>query len=412
MAKQPKRPDLTHCAVTYGTHPKAPWRVTYDGEKDGKRARLVKTFSNEEKAWTFAVERDQEISNHGARYGDIPNELRRAYDSYRDVSAELRELGAEVPSLESILNSAVTDLRSRLLQKSVADGVEEFLGYKKTRVKIRQFLNLTDQLKRFTDSFQGASFASITTAQIDAWLQGLRNCRPGQGAQPQPLSALSRNHYRAAAHAVFEYATDPTRAWCPRNPVAALEPEDVEDAEPEAYSPEDSRTIMLAALNHKPDLIPVLALGFFGGCRISEAVEIDLGKLRRDTAEFRVNADRKTGARAVPFLDSCKAWLFAQPRRKGKAWLGGNDARRNLHDQMQKLLKLAKVTPIKNGARHSYISYRCADTRDIPRVADEVGNSVGVISKCYRALVSAADAEVFFAIRPETAEEKIVAFSA
>jgi len=409
MAKQPKRPDLAHCKVTSTNHPKAPYRVLYDGETDGKRVRLIKSFANEERAWEFAQERDTEIKNHGVRYGDVPNELRRAYDFYRDIAADIRGQGAEVPTLESIISAAAADLRARLLQKSLAEGVEEFLAYKETRVKERQKLNLTDHLKRFADSFPGASFASISTPMVESWLSGLRSRRnPKKLAIPLPLSPLSRNHYRATVHTLFEFASDPARAWCPRNPVSAIEPETVEDSEPKAYTPEDACQILQTALDHKPSLVPVLALGFFSGLRISEAVEVNLARLAPDTPEFRVNADRKTGARVVPFLASCKAWLFAQPRRKGLAWIGGNKTRRTLVDEVSELLTLAKVEQIFNGARHSFISYRCASTRNIPQVADEVGNSVGVVNKHYRSLVSAADAKKFFAIRPATPADNVV----
>ena len=401
MKKQTKEPVYTHCKVTSTTHPKAPWRVTYDAEENGKRVRLRKTFTDGAKAHLFAEERDAEIKNHGVRYGDIPNELRRAYDFYRDVAADLRGQGSEVPTLENIISAAAADLRSRLLQKSLADGVEEFLAYKKTRVKVRQHLNLTDHLKRFSDGFPGASFASVSTQAIESWLSGLRSRHnPKSLAAPLPLSPLSRNHYRATVHALFEHASDPARAWCPRNPVSAIGRETVTGGEPEAYTPQDSAKIMQAALDNDRDLVPVLALGFFAGLRISEAAEINLAKLTKTTAEFRVNADRKTGGRAVPLSDACKAWLAAQPRRDGLAWIGGNDKRRTLHDRLSDLLSLAGVKPIKNGGRHSYISYRCAQTRDIAAVADEVGNSVGMIKKHYRAVVEKSASKMYFATRP------------
>jgi hypothetical protein len=68
---------------------------------------------------------------------------------------------------------------------------------------------------------------------------------------------------------------------------------------------------------------------------------------------------------------------------------------------MRAILTAAKVTGIYDGARHSFISYRTAETRDVARVADECGNSVGIIKRHYRELVTTAAAKGFFAIRPE-----------
>jgi DNA-binding NarL/FixJ family response regulator len=79
---------------------------------------------------------------------------------------------------------------------------------------------------------------------------------------------------------------------------------------------------------------------------------------------------------------------------------------------MQSLFTLAQVDQIDNGARHSFISYRCAEGKDTSRVADECGNSVGTIKAHYRQLVTAAAAAKYFAIRPEAAAENVTGIEA
>ena len=410
MAKQPKRPKLTHAKVTSTTHPKAPWRVTYDAEQDGKPVRLRKTFAKEEAAWSFAESKDLEISNHGIRFGDIPAEVRRAYDYFRDQSAELAGIGAEVPRFEDLISTALAVIRRKHNQAEenqipVAEVVAEFLAYKKTRVKSGQLANLTDQLKRFAMDYGTSPVSSITTAQVEKWLSSLRSLRnPGKLAKTPFLSPLSRNHYRATLHALFGYASTPARALCPINPVSNLEPEQVPTSEPEAYSPGNAAKIMQAALDHKPELIPSLALGFFAGLRVSEAEAFELSKLTPETEEFRVNSN-KTGGRVVPFTDACKAWIFLQPRRTGKGW---QKSSRTKVDEITELFTLAKVEQINNGVRHSFISYQCAKTGDVAQVADDVGNSPGTIKNHYRAIVTKADATKYFAIRPTVSQGKVL----
>ncbi len=408
MAKQPKRPTLIHAKVGFSNHPKSPWRVSYDAEQDGKRRRLRKNFASEDRAWIFAEERDLEIRNHGIRYGDIPPEVRRAFDFFRDESAELLAMGAEVPRFEELVSRSLAEIRDRLKLATesdihIAEAVVEFLAYKKSRVKARQLANLTDQLKRFATDYGDKPISTVTASQVEKWLSSLRSRRnPDKLPEAPFLSPLSRNHYRATLHGFFEYASSPARGLCSRNPVSDLEPEQVVTGEPEAYTPEDAALIMQAALDHKPDLVPVLALGMFAGLRVSEAVEIDLGKIKSDVEEFRVTG--KTGPRLAPLTDSCKAWLFAQERRKGKAW---PQSPRTLVNEMQALFTLAKVEQIDNGARHSFISYRCAEGKDTARVADECGNSVGTIKAHYRQLVTAAAATKYFAIRPPAQAENV-----
>jgi integrase len=403
MAKPKKRPVLTHVKVKQTSQERAPFRVWYAVEDDGgKRRRVFKSFADEEAAWIFAEEKDREISNHGVRFGDIPPEVRRAFDFFRDESATLAAIGVEVPRFEDLVSASLAEIRRSHQEQSensvtVAEGIAEFIGYKQTRVKARQLADLKDRLKRFAQAFGNRPFPSITTAEIEAWLSSLRSRRNPDKLPVTPLLApLSRNHYRASLHALFAYGAAPARSWCPRNPVADLEPETVETGEPEAYAPEDTARIMQAAADGKPELVPVLALGLFAGLRVSEALVVDLGKLDHNADEFRVTG--KTGPRLAPFTPACKAWLAAIPRRKGKAWL---QSPRTLVDEMQALFALAGVDQIDNGARHSFISYRCAESRDSASVADECGNSVQTIKSHYRKLVTAEAAKRFFAIRPE-----------
>jgi len=409
MAKKAKRPELTHCKVSQTNHPRARWRVFFTTEEDGKRKRVFKSFATEEKAWSFAEKKDLDISNHGVRFGDIPAEVRRAFDYFRDESAVLRGIGAEVPRFEDLVSTALADIRARHHESAVAalpvaEAVEKFIDYKRSRVGPRQLNDLKDRLKRFAIEHGDKSMPSITTTLVESWLGNLRSLRnPGKNARPALLAPLTRNHYRATLHALFEHASAPARGWCPRNVVSELEPELVASDEPEAYSPEDAGKIMQAALDHKPQLVPLLALGFFAGLRVSEAEAFDLGKLDMEADGFRVGHDRKTGARIAPFTPACKEWILSQPRRKGRAWL---KCSRSLVDEVSALIALAGVEQIDNGARHSFISYRCAETRDIAAVADECGNSVGTIKKHYRHIVTAAEASKYFAIRPETEGEK------
>ena len=77
----------------------------------------------------------------------------------------------------------------------------------------------------------------------------------------------------------------------------------------------------------------------------------------------------------------------------------------------------------KNALRHSFISYRVAETQDVAQVALEAGNSPQIIFQHYRELVRLKEAKRWFAITPETVKEirakaerekaaKIVAFPA
>ncbi len=56
----------------------------------------------------------------------------------------------------------------------------------------------------------------------------------------------------------------------------------------------------------------------------------------------------------------------------------------------------------KNALRHSFISYRVAETQDVPQVALEAGNSPQIIFQHYRELVRPKEAKAWFAIDPDS----------
>ncbi|MEI6607644.1 MAG: hypothetical protein WCP35_20245 [Verrucomicrobiota bacterium] len=266
MAKQPKRPVLTKCKVSPIANPRSPWRVWFSVEQGGKPKRVFKAFADENAAWLFAEGKELEITNHGVRHGDITPEARRAFDHYRDESATLREMGANVPSFEVLVMDALVGIRDRMElaeqnRITVADAVGLFLSYKKSRVKVRQLANVRDHLGRFSRNYGDKVMAAITTSDVDQWLSSLRSLRnPGNLKEHPPLGPLSRNHYRATLRAFWAHGEAPARGWVDRNVVADLEPEVVPESDPEAYSPEDTEAIMQAALDHKPELLMKLEI--------------------------------------------------------------------------------------------------------------------------------------------------------
>jgi integrase len=366
-------------------------------------------FASEDRAWLFAQERELEIRNHGLRYGDIPAEVRRAYDFYRDQAAELAAMGADVPLFEDLVASSITDIRERLrraeeLHTSVADAVEAFVRYQKTRVGARHYNGLKEQLKRFAKDFGDRPISSITPDELEGWLAGLEALKNPLRLSPPPLvTPVTRNKYRTRLHSLFGYASAKGRSWCPANPLAGTSYEKEHSAAPEAYTVADSILLLNAAAVHHPELIPIMALGFFAGLRPCEADVFDIAALTPETTEFRVNST-KTGPRSVPFNATCKAWLFSQPRRQGPAWIGKTGPK---DKTLIALHALAKVERIHDGLRHSYISYRCAETRDVARVADEAGNSPNTIKKHYREIVTGEAATRYFAIRPPAKAENV-----
>jgi integrase len=363
-------------------------------EIDGKSVRKRRMFSTEQKAYDFATDHERDVADHGIRFGSITTEARRAFDFYRDARAEEIDL----PSFETLVMDAVASFRQahadRQRQRmTVAEAVAVFLSYKGSRVGKRYLDALKGELGAFAKVFGTDHLDKLTTAQIDGWICGITTLGPA-----------TRNKLRQSIAALFTYGSAKAQGWCDHNPLADIEREKIVTKEPEAYTPENVTKIMQAALVTNSPALPSLALGFFAGLRPSETWQVDLGSIDLSKDEFRVPGNTKTGARVAPLTPACKAWLAAQTRRTGKAWLGSTKGHA---PAARAVLDAAKVTPIFDGARHSFISYRTAATRDVARVSDECGNSPGVIKKHYRQLVTAEAAVKYFAIRPEAPAENV-----
>ena len=395
MAKKLKQAQFTHCKVVITSHPKAPWRVSYPVDENGVTRRKRRMFSTQQKALDFAAGHEKEVADHGVRFGSITAEARRAFDYYRDARHDLRADGIEPPTFETLVADAVARLRKDHADRqrnrmTIAEGVEAFLAYKKVRVGERHLCGLKGHLVRFARAFGTDHVDALTSETIEAWIVGL----PG-------LSAVTPNKHRTSLKALYTFAAAKAQKWCEHSPLGDLAKERVVTKEPRAYSPADAARIMQAAL--ASPILPALVLGMFSGLRPSEARALDLATINFDSDGFRTPAfhrtgePTKTGARVAPLTPACKAWMASQTRRTGFAWKGGDE---EYQLEMRAVLEAAGVKGIYDGARHSFISYRTAETRDVARVADECGNSPNVIKKHYREIVTTEAAKVFFAIRP------------
>jgi integrase len=397
MAKKKKEPQFVHCKIVITSHPKAPWRVSYPVDENGVTRRKRRMFSTEEKALDFAAGHEKEVADHGVRFGSITAEARRAFDFYRDARHDLRADGIEPPTFETLVADAVARLRKDHADRqrnrmTIAEGVEAFLAYKKPRIGERHLCGLKGHLVRFARTFGTDHVDAVTSEAIEAWILGI----PG-------ISAVTRNKHRTSLKAFFAHAARKGQKWCEHSPLGDLAKERVATKEPKAYSPADAVKIMEAALSLSSPILPALALGMFAGLRPSEARALDLAVINFDSDGFRTPAfhptgePTKTGARVAPLTPACKAWLGSQTRRRGLAW---DDTPEEYQVEMRAVLEAAGVKGIYDGARHSFISYRTAEIRDVARVADECGNSPNVIKRHYREIVTGEAAKKFFSIRP------------
>ncbi|HEY1792272.1 MAG TPA: hypothetical protein VGG34_05095 [Opitutaceae bacterium] len=155
------------------------------------------------------------------------------------------------------------------------------------------------------------------------------------------------------------------------------------------------KLLELFRAKHHEYLAPLVLAGFCGLRRGEihaqrwEDIELERGHLRVSKGK------RGTPARRIVTIsDSAVAWLLLCADRKG-------DVCTNLAiDRIRNIARCAKITLPENCFRHSFVSYNVAATGNIAETALEAGNSVAVIHKHYRELVTKDEGAAWFGIRP------------
>ena len=183
------------------------------------------------------------------------------------------------------------------------------------------------------------------------------------------------------------------------------------------YSPQEMAKLLIGAQHSDPRMIPSLALGAFAQMRTSEASRIDWEFIDFDddgrnskaepqiliTSDITKNGEEGEADRATPMKANLRAWLEPYRKEKGKVC---PFTEKQISKHWQKIAEAAGVPWKKNALRHTCISARIAECRDLPRVADESGNSPKVIRDNYRKVkFKERDALLWFSITPENVEK-------
>jgi integrase len=328
-----------------------------------------------------ATKRDIELLRHCERAaGELGVTLSAAIDEWTNA----RRAAGEI-SLAEAIRFHQANRRDIPVTRTIEQVADEFVESRRARGGGSTYVkNSRLNLKRFTGHVKG-NIDEVTVADINGFLQN------------QKLSPVYLNGIRRSIVGMFAFAKRQGYLHPDRKTAAELsESFRQPDAAISIYTPEEMGGMLLAA---KARHLPFLAIGAFAGIRSAEIHRLHWEDIKWDRGHIEIaGCKAKTAARRlVPLPDNLKAWLA--PWREQTGLIIQSE------DKSGALNELAVASGVpggwrQNALRHSFISYRVAETGDVPRTALEAGNSPQMIFRHYREVVDGEAAKAWFAITP------------
>ena len=285
---------------------------------------------------------------------------------------------------------------ANMLRKTVAEVVAEFIADRRSAecspVHLR---DLGIRLGQFSRAFV-LPINAVNAQLVQQWIYGLLNQKTKKATAGRTKGNMLRqivslfNFARRRKYVAGDLALEISEISAPKRKPGSKG----------IYTPDEMRAILAAAHS---DIIPALAIAAFAGLRLAEIARLDWNDVKLSERRIVVMEENKTGRRAVPVSDNLAAWLADRAKRSGPVspCVESPDSVGNaLGDRFERARKRAKVNVKPNGYRHSQISYRVAETKNVPAVALESGNSVPVIMRDYLSVATDEAAKAWFAILP------------
>jgi len=168
------------------------------------------------------------------------------------------------------------------------------------------------------------------------------------------------------------------------------------------YSADEMRRLIAAADDR---ILPLIVIGGFAGLRHAEIQRLEWEDIDLAEGFIEVKAEKaKTKTRRiVPIKANLKAFLLPIAKTSGKVITVKNTSKelgKTAADTGNEAAEIKALAWKHNALRHTYISARVAESGDVPRVADEAGNSPQVIRTNYLKRIRPAAAAEWFAIAP------------
>lgn len=263
---------------------------------------------------------------------------------------------------------------------------DKFQALKSKENKSRRYLDdLHYRLGILAGEFGRRIAADVSTDDVSAWLAGMN-------AAPQTVK-----NYRTIARSLFSYGV--TLKACAENPVDRAFMPSKAETEVGILTVAQAAALLKAA-HDRPEILPAIAIGLFGGVRDAEIHRLDWSEIGFESGFITITPKKakKKARRLIELRPALRAWLEPLRQLSGPIWPAGERGR-ILHEAAR---EAAGITPWPHNAlRHSFASYALAKWQNAAALALEMGNSAPVLMEHYREIVMPKDAEAFWSLTPD-----------
>ena len=360
-------------------------------------ARVRKRFKSRELALGEKNRLDVIVANRNGGIQAVntrltPEQVAEAESAYRRLAGK---------SLSEAIEWFIANYRPPAAAKPLGEAVEAFLAARKSVVEAVYLGELGATLKTLQRWFPRSAVHEIPAAAI------------AERMQAKQWAPKTWNNVRGSFSAFFDFCAHDFRRWVTVNPMALIEPRKVARGIPNIETAERIGELFAFLETftggprrpHKPGfLVPYFALATFAGLRPAvPGGEIwKIGKLKEPARVI----DSAIGVIRIPpeiaKTDSVRQVKIQPP-------LAAFLARYPLRDYPITMPNLAGlVTDVRKkfalGAdtlRHTFISAHVAKFKSLGEAALEAGNSESIIRRHYLNLMSEAETESFWNIRPK-----------
>lgn len=298
-------------------------------------------------------------------------------------------------TVQQAIRFAIQHLRTQTSSVEIGKAIEGLIESKEASGRSKEYCRtLKINTTKLHAYFHGRKISTITAAEIQAFISSVK-------LAPATLNTIRRDCVTLWTHAMKS-------GWVSSN--AAELTDHVTDIEkaPEIFTPNQVADLLAHSAN---DVLAFHAIGFFAGLRVKEIERLDWREvdLQRGFIHVAAKKSKTRSRRLVPIQPNLAAWLTPVHKTRGPI-LEPNFKRRHLAtrnkagfkpETPEQRSKNIKLTPWPdNGMRHSFVSYRLADTNDAAKTAFESGHSQTILFRNYRELVRPEEAKAYFSIVP------------